>query len=119
MVALFTLLASVLLAVPALAAPARLPGAGQAPKYPRLPPGLLCDIPFIDKLFCPVPRASTKTLKTSVGTAAGVLDGSAYRYVVRYASAARWAQSKIATTWTLPYVGPFIYCCPMSADTRS
>jgi hypothetical protein len=101
MVALLNLLASLLLAAPALSAPVEF---GHDLKLPRLPLSRLCDIPIIDHLFCPVARTNTKAVKTPLGTATGVQEGSAYRYVVRYASAARWAQSTVANTWSLPYV---------------
>ncbi|KAF7980182.1 hypothetical protein HWV62_39666 [Athelia sp. TMB] len=65
--------------------------------------GLICDIPFIDKLLCPPKGPSGPSVTTSLGVAAGVNDiNGALRFPVRYGSAARWKASSMATTWALP-----------------
>lgn len=50
-------------------------------------------------------QSSTVSVSTAIGTAEGVSDSSgANRFAVRYASAERWAESYLATTWAFPYV---------------
>ncbi|KAF7305580.1 Carboxylic ester hydrolase [Mycena chlorophos] len=50
-----------------------------------------------------VPRSTTITSSTPLGTAQGILDTSgATRYAVRYATAERWQESVVATNWQLP-----------------
>ncbi|KAK7467492.1 hypothetical protein VKT23_004545 [Stygiomarasmius scandens] len=48
------------------------------------------------------PVASSLTVNTPIGTAQGILDGSAVRFAVKYASADRFAPSAVSTEWTLP-----------------
>jgi carboxylesterase type B len=90
----------------ALAAPASrlMPIGASKIKYPVVPPLLLCDIPFVNKVFCPIRRASAVTIKTPLGSAAGVADGGATRFVVQYGQAPRWGASKPAAKWALPCV---------------
>jgi hypothetical protein len=99
MVALTSVLTSLLLLSPALAAPT---ASKDDFRLPVLQTGYLCNVPMVSRLLCP--RASTTSAKivTLVGSGAGVSDGGAYRYAVRYASASRWQPSKIVTSWSLP-----------------
>ncbi|THV07811.1 alpha beta-hydrolase [Dendrothele bispora CBS 962.96] len=55
----------------------------------------------------PVRASSATTVNTPIGTAQGVLDGSgsAVRFAVKYASADRFASSKVSTAWTFPNNG--------------
>ncbi|KAF9070875.1 Alpha/Beta hydrolase protein [Rhodocollybia butyracea] len=74
------------------------------------PLSVLCGLPLIGQLLgklCP-PKQSLKsslTVKTAIGTAQGVADSGINRFAVRYASAERWAESNVATTWSLPNNG--------------
>jgi hypothetical protein len=45
-------------------------------------------------------------ITTPIGLAKGVLNGdnTVVRFPVKYAGAARWKESQVATTWELPYV---------------
>ncbi|KAF5373884.1 hypothetical protein D9758_000858 [Tetrapyrgos nigripes] len=56
---------------------------------------------FFSTLAAPTARDAL-TVNTPIGTAHGVLDGSAVRFAVKYASAERWAQSTVASEWTFP-----------------
>lgn len=93
-----SLISSLLLASFVSAAPAKI-------GLPSVDPqALLCKIPIISKLLCN--RASSGTcpaIKTKLGVASGVVTpGAANRYTVKYASAERWTESRLATTWTFP-----------------
>jgi carboxylesterase type B len=68
------------------------------------PLAILCKLPVIGNLLCPKQSgSSTLSVSTPIGTAHGTLDSSGVtRFAVRYASAERWAESSVATTWELP-----------------
>jgi hypothetical protein len=40
--------------------------------------------------------------------AVGILNGDAYRFIVKYGIAGRWAASSLVTTWQLPSVAPTV-----------
>ncbi len=66
---------------------------------------LLCKIPILKTFLCPTGSSSAITRITPLGIAVGVLDpDGAYRFPVKYGSAARWQPSTVATSWGLPYV---------------
>lgn len=77
------------------------------------PKAVLCKLPFINQHLCPRGGTSDgKTVKTTLGNAAGVLDEEgAYRFTVKYANAARWKDSTLATTWKIPYVPSLALVC--------
>ncbi|KAJ7670877.1 alpha/beta-hydrolase [Mycena polygramma] len=51
----------------------------------------------------PTVQGAQVTVTTPIGVAQGASDGSgANRFPVKYASAARWAESTVSTNWTLP-----------------
>ncbi|KAI0032826.1 alpha beta-hydrolase [Vararia minispora EC-137] len=47
-------------------------------------------------------RQSSTSVSTPLGTAKGFADGAGVRFAVSYGSAARWAESIVATSWQLP-----------------
>nr|GAT51241.1 predicted protein [Mycena chlorophos] len=66
-------------------------------------PGMLCQMPFMKTFCAQAPVTPSSQVPTPLGIAQGVTDGSgAHRFAVRYASAARWAASTVATSWQLP-----------------
>lgn len=68
---------------------------------------LLCRFPLIKEWvpLCPRQNGVAVNVVTPLGIAAGVNVGSgATRFAVKYASAARWERSAVATTWQLPSV---------------
>jgi hypothetical protein len=69
------------------------------------PNKILCQLSILKKILCPPSHSSSDITKdTPLGTANGILDPQgAYRFSVKYASAARWAPSTVVTTWALPY----------------
>ena len=52
--------------------------------------------------LCPRAGRIVPDVETSIGVARGVLDGSAVRFAVKYASAERWRNSEAASIWELP-----------------
>jgi hypothetical protein len=107
MVALLGLLLPLVFTITAQAIPAAplaQPPTSRSLKFPNIPPGLLCKLPIIGNVFCAVKRNASRTVKTPIGTAHGVVNGQATRYVVKYGSAARWGPPQVATTWALPCV---------------
>ncbi|KAJ3836843.1 alpha/beta-hydrolase [Lentinula raphanica] len=70
------------------------------------PLAILCKLPIVRLIDSLCPRetsSNTHSISTPIGTAEGVVDVSGVnRFAVRYASAARWAESHISTTWALP-----------------
>ncbi|KAJ3556644.1 hypothetical protein NM688_g1915 [Phlebia brevispora] len=98
-----SLLLSLLLAVTASCVPVRphVP----FPPIPITPKGLLCGlpIPIVQKLLCPRQGSTDPVVNTPLGTAHGVTGAeNANRFAVKYATAARWQPSSIATSWELP-----------------
>ncbi|KAG6898273.1 hypothetical protein C0992_000718 [Termitomyces sp. T32_za158] len=81
-----------------------LPGDFQALRFPSVDPKeLLCQLPILKKFLCPRSGNSSLYVKTPLGLALGTPDDSgARRFIVKYASASRWAPSTVASTWTLP-----------------
>ncbi|KAJ7217137.1 Alpha/Beta hydrolase protein [Mycena pura] len=74
------------------------------PVLPTISIGLLCKLPLLEKICTRVMSPSAQ-VSTPIGVAQGVSDGSgsgAHRFAVRYASAARWASSKVVTKWEFP-----------------
>lgn len=70
---------------------------------PADPNAILCKFPFISHRLCPRKGTdASPTVKTVLGTATGTAGSVANRFAVQYATASRWAQSKVATTWKLP-----------------
>jgi hypothetical protein len=103
MVALLGLLTPLALAITAASAPAPTKSAANVLKLPVIPvDGLLCKLPIVKNVFCAVKRNTTLAVSTPAGTATGVADGDAFRYVVTYGSAARWTESSPAKVWALP-----------------
>ncbi|KAF9482817.1 alpha/beta-hydrolase [Pholiota conissans] len=67
------------------------------------PNKILCQLPILKRILCPRTSSSAITKNTPLGIASGVLDpDGAYRFSVKYASAARWQPSTIVTNWVLP-----------------
>ncbi|KAJ3744994.1 alpha/beta-hydrolase [Lentinula detonsa] len=70
------------------------------------PWAILCKLPIVRLIASLCPRetsSSTMSISTPIGTAEGVVDISGVnRFAVRYATAARWAESYVSTTWALP-----------------
>lgn len=67
------------------------------------PTKILCQLPWVPKCLCPATGTSTITRSTALGLASGTTDvDGAYRFPVKYASAARWKPSVLATGWSLP-----------------
>ena len=67
----------------------------------------LCNIRPLNFLLCgqhfPGPIDGSITISTPLGDATGSADSSAAaRFAVRYATAGRWQDSVVATTWELP-----------------
>lgn len=86
-----------------------LPGDFEALRFPSVDPKeLLCQLPILKKFICPRSGNSSLYVKTPLGLAIGTPDDSGVRrFVVKYASASRWAPSTVASTWTLPSVFPY------------
>ena len=107
-----SILFSLALAVAAVASPVSLHKDPFFPPIPVTAEGLLCrlPIPIVQEILCPREGSSNPTVKTAIGTATGVADGSnAIRYAVRYGQAARWQPSSVVTQWQFPYVSCAIY----------
>jgi hypothetical protein len=104
MVAFLTLLTPLVLASIVASAPSSERGIRfrQTLKLPIVPSGLLCKLPIVQNVYCAVKRVDVLSISTPAGSATGVVSGDAYRFVVKYGSAARWAESKASTAWTLP-----------------
>ncbi|KAH0583691.1 hypothetical protein H2248_009300 [Termitomyces sp. 'cryptogamus'] len=81
-----------------------LPGNFQALRFPTADPKeLLCQLPILKKIICPRSGNGSLYVWTPLGLALGTSDDSgARRFVVKYASASRWAPSTVASTWDLP-----------------
>ncbi|KAG6862055.1 hypothetical protein C0995_007185 [Termitomyces sp. Mi166 len=81
-----------------------LPDDSKALIFPNADPKeLLCQLPILKKLICPRSGNSSLYIKTPLGLALGTPDDSgSRRFVVKYASASRWAPSTVASTWALP-----------------
>lgn len=84
-------------------------------KIPHVNPlDILCQLPIPCKFLCPPGALSATTRATVLGTANGASDPSGgYRFAVKYASAPRWAPSKIVTTWNLPCAPPVLHTSPL------
>lgn len=101
MVAFSTIFAGLLLSASGLASPL---GTNTIEPDGRKFGNILCHIPIVQNFLCP--RASNNkllTVSTPIGTAQGVstIQG-VRRFPVKYASAARWAESSVVTSWSLP-----------------
>ncbi|KAJ7578446.1 alpha/beta-hydrolase [Mycena floridula] len=107
---LTSLVSSLVLASFVSAAPATI---GMPPVDPQ---ALLCKIPIISKLLCKrVSSGTCPAVKTKLGVASGVVTpDAANRYTVKYASAERWAESKLVTTWTFPNGGSNATAMPLA-----
>ncbi|KAG6917923.1 hypothetical protein DXG01_000360 [Tephrocybe rancida] len=101
MVALNVLLSAIF--IPAACA-TPLPGRIEAIRFPNVDPReLLCQLPILKKIICPRAGNASLNVQTSLGLARGTPDDSgSRRFIVKYASASRWAPSTVATTWALP-----------------
>lgn len=76
--------------------------------------GILCVLlPWL----CPRDTQSATEVTTSIGTAKGVVNGTAVRFPVKYASAGRWQESGVASKWELPCV--FILLCFALSDIHT
>ncbi|KAJ6525506.1 alpha/beta-hydrolase [Mycena vulgaris] len=72
------------------------------PVFPPINYGLLCNLPVL-KEICARAVSTSAQVTTPLGVAKGVSDtAGANRFAVKYASAARWAASTVATKWALP-----------------
>ena len=78
----------------------RIPSLPDIHSLPVDPLSLLCGlIPWL----CPKPaKALGTSVSTPIGTAQGIADGPANRFVVKYATANRWQLAQMSTAWTLP-----------------
>ncbi|KAJ3515728.1 hypothetical protein NLJ89_g1571 [Agrocybe chaxingu] len=92
------------LAFAALFAPSVTAAPAQAFSVPHVDPTkFLCQLPILKKWVCPLKGTAALNRHTPCGTASGIQDPQgAYRFVVKYGNAARWAPSTVASTWTLP-----------------
>ena len=71
------------------------------------PKKILCNIPLpqITRWICPETGEAALNRPTPLGVAVGTQEANgAYRFSVKYASAARWQPPTVVTTWALPYV---------------
>lgn len=81
------------------------PAPSGIPRSPAFDPAdLVCKIPIVNKILCLRQGGTTgPSIKTSMGTATGVVDPSgALRFAVRYGSALRWKPSTVVAEWQLP-----------------
>ncbi|KAG5637762.1 hypothetical protein H0H81_003329 [Sphagnurus paluster] len=76
----------------------------EALQFPKVDPqDLLCQLPILKKFLCPRTGTNALTIPTTIGVARGTADPSgANRFIVKYASANRWAPSTLVSTWGLP-----------------
>lgn len=104
MVAVLALLASLLALSAVHAGPVSSRQTGTAISIPHFNPlALLCLIPPLKNILCPAKGSAGLSIKTPLGTAQGAADISGVgRFSVKYASAARWQPSIMATQWELP-----------------
>ncbi|TFK38938.1 alpha/beta-hydrolase [Crucibulum laeve] len=98
----FTLIvSSILFAVQTQASPVLTPRTLEIPHID--PQKILCQLPILKKFLCPLTGTAALNRQTPIGIANGVLDpDGAYRFIVKYASANRWAPSAVVTAWNLP-----------------
>ncbi|KAJ6618866.1 Alpha/Beta hydrolase protein [Mycena sp. CBHHK59/15] len=83
-------------------------------QFPPINYGLLCSLPIIDVLCARVSSSATR-VTTPLGVAQGTADLSgASRFAVKYASAARWATSTVATKWQLPNGSTNVSALPLA-----
>ncbi|KAF5393340.1 hypothetical protein D9757_000568 [Collybiopsis confluens] len=102
MIGLCSLFLSALLASSSLAAPTTSLG-NPFKSAPGDPLDILCNLPIISKLLCPRQnQGNTVSVLTRIGTAVGFSASGVNRFAVKYASASRWAESIVATSWRLP-----------------
>lgn len=75
-------------------------------RYPAFGPvgGLLCSVLHpIFKALCPRQSTGSNEVSTPLGSACGVSDtAGATRFAVKYATASRWGESALVTSWALP-----------------
>ncbi|CAK5277275.1 unnamed protein product [Mycena citricolor] len=74
------------------------------PVFPVINYGLLCELSFLEDI-CARILAPSRQVVTPLGLAQGVSDGAGSgvnRFVVKYASASRWAAPTVTTQWQLP-----------------
>ena len=73
---------------------------------PRL---YICSIPIISSFVCR--NNEVQLVYTPMGLARGVqTTPGAVKFSVKYATAARFQPPVLATSWTLPFVAPFLSC---------
>ncbi|KAK0239633.1 alpha/beta-hydrolase [Armillaria nabsnona] len=73
--------------------------------------GILCVLlPWL----CPRDTQSATEVATSIGTAKGVVNGTAVRFPVKYASAGRWQESGVASKWELPNNSSDVTAMPLA-----
>ncbi|PFH54249.1 hypothetical protein AMATHDRAFT_524 [Amanita thiersii Skay4041] len=66
------------------------------------PTHILCRLPILKRFLCPLIGSSSSLVRTPIGAASGTLDPSGVnRFTVQYATAHRWQESQVATTWNL------------------
>ena len=101
MVALLLFFSSLLLVSSILASPI---SNGNRLRFPPVDSSkLLCQLLIAKKFLCPHTGSNPQSIDTAFGTAFGTADPSgATRFVVKYASANRWAPSTLVTNWSLP-----------------
>ncbi|KAK0496891.1 alpha/beta-hydrolase [Armillaria luteobubalina] len=73
--------------------------------------GILC---ILLPWLCPRDTQSATEVATSIGTAKGVVNGSAVRFPVKYASAERWQESGVASQWELPNNSSDVTAMPLA-----
>ena len=94
-----SLLALIYLLAPVFALPTGFPLKQLDPKK------ILCNIPLpqLTQFICPPTGSAALNRPTPLGTAVGTQEpNGAYRFVVKYANAARWQPPTIVTSWALP-----------------
>ncbi|KAJ6514846.1 alpha/beta-hydrolase [Mycena vitilis] len=73
------------------------------PVFPPINTGLVCENPVFKGVCSRLATVQGAQVTTPIGVAQGASDGSgANRFPVKYASAARWAESTVSANWTLP-----------------
>ncbi|KAK0211160.1 alpha/beta-hydrolase [Desarmillaria ectypa] len=73
--------------------------------------GILC---ILLPWLCPRDTQISTEVATCIGTAKGVVNGTAVRFPVKYASAERWQESQVASKWELPNNSSDVTAMPLA-----
>ncbi|KAI0064717.1 alpha/beta-hydrolase [Artomyces pyxidatus] len=76
---------------------------------------ILCLLPFVSRALCPRSTSPGTTVSTPIGTAHGTqASKGAFRFAVKYGSAARWQDSQVSNTWQLPNNSTDVTALPLA-----